>query len=73
MNIISTTNTSHPGDNRYIEESYTLAEQFGVYTVIRFGRISGWGAAAEVNVLITTTDQAEARKVYKEVILQAKN
>ena len=73
MNIISTADTSRAGTDRYIEETYTLAEQFGVYAVIRFCHISGWGGAAEVNVLIATTDQSEARKVYKEVIVRAKN
>lgn len=73
MNIISTTNTSRAGTDRYIEESYTMAEQFGVYAVIRFCHISGWGGAAEVTVLIVTTDYVEARQVYKEAILQAKS
>jgi hypothetical protein len=66
MNIISTTNVSRPGNDVYIEESYSLVEQFGVYAVIRFYRVNGWASREEVEVLITTRNQTEAAKLYKE-------
>ena len=66
MEVISTTDVSRPGNDVYIEESYTLVEQFGVYAVIRFYRVSGWSSREEVSVLISTTNQAEARNLYKE-------
>ena len=66
MEIISTTNVSRPGNDVYIEESYTLAKQFGVYAIIRFYRVSGWASREEVTVELVTSNESEARKKYKE-------
>lgn len=66
MNIISTTNVSRPGNDVYIEESYSLVEQFGVYAVIRFYKVRGWSEKEEVSVLLSTSNEGEARKKYKE-------
>lgn len=66
MKIISTTNVSREGNDCYIEESYSLVEQFGLYAVIKFCKVSGWCDCEEVTVLITTTDKTEAGKKYKE-------
>jgi hypothetical protein len=66
MNVISTTNVSRYGNDCYIEESYSLIEQFGIYAVIMVCKVSGWSERKEVDVLITTEDKAEAGKKYKE-------
>lgn len=66
MKVISTTNVSREGNDCYIEESYSLVEQFGVYSVIRFYKVTGWSSCEEVTVLITTCDKVEAGKKYKE-------
>lgn len=66
MNIISTTNISRPGNDCYIEESVSLVEQFDLYAVIRFYKVSGWADHEEVSVLITTKSRTEAGKKYKE-------
>ena len=66
MKVISTTALSRPGNDVYIEESVSLVEQFGLYAVIRFYKVSGWSSREEVSVLITTNDKAEAGKKYKE-------
>lgn len=66
MNVISTSNVSRYGNDCYIEESYSLIEQFGIYAVIRVCKVSGWSECKEVDVLITTEDKAEAGKKYKE-------
>lgn len=66
MNIISTTNISRPGNDCYIEESVSLVEQFDLYAVIRFYKVSGWADREEVSVLITTKSRTEAGKKYKE-------
>ena len=66
MNVISTTEVSREGNDCYIEESYSLVEQFGVYAVIRFYKVTGWSSCEEVNVIITTTDKAVAGKKYNE-------
>lgn len=73
MEIISTTNVSRDGNDCYIEESYSLVEQFGIYAVIRFYRTGGWASHEEVTVLITTTNQAEARNLYKTKCKEHKN
>lgn len=67
MEILSTTDVSRPGNDVYIEESYSLVKQFGVYAVIRFYRVSGWSTQEEVSVIIATTNQTEASKKYKEL------
>jgi hypothetical protein len=67
MEIISTTNVSRPGNDVYIEESYSLTKQFGVYAVIRFYRVSGWSSQEDVSVIIATTNETEASKKYKEL------
>jgi hypothetical protein len=66
MNIISSTNLSRYGNDCYIEESVSLVEQFGLYAVIRFYKVSGWSDYEEATILITTSDKAEAGKKYKE-------
>ena len=66
MNIISSANLSRYGNDCYIEESFSLVEQFGLYAVIRFYKVSGWSDHEEVSVLIATSDKAEAGKKYKE-------
>lgn len=66
MNIISTTNLSRPGNDCYIEESVSLVEQFDLYAVIRFYKVSGWSDREEVSVLIATKSRTEAGKKYKE-------
>lgn len=66
MNIISTTNLSRYSNDCYIEESVSLVEQFDLYAVIRFYKVSGWSNREEVSVLITTKSRTEAGKKYKE-------
>ena len=66
MNVLSTTVVSRPGNDCYIEESYSLVEQFGLYAVIKFYKVSGWSDWEEVSVLITTSNKSEAAKKYKE-------
>lgn len=66
MNIISSTNLSRYGNDCYIEESVSLVEQFGIYAVLRFYKVSGWSSCEEAEVLIATGDKAEAGKKYKE-------
>ncbi len=66
MEVISSTNISRRGNDCYIEESVSLVEQFGLYAVIRFYKVSGWSSQEEVSVLITTSNKAEAGKKYRE-------
>jgi hypothetical protein len=66
MNIISTTDVSRYGNDVYIEESYSLIEQFGLYAVIRFYKVSGWTSQAETSIIISTTNESEAKAKYKE-------
>ena len=66
MNVISTTALSRPGNDVYIDEEILLVEQFGIYAVLRFYKVSGWTRFEEVSVLITTSDKAEAGKKYRE-------
>ena len=67
MEILSTTDVSRPGNDVYIEESYSLVKQFGVYAVIRFYRVSGWSSQEEVTVIIASTNDTEVRTKYKEL------
>lgn len=66
MKTISTTDISRVGNDCYIYESVTLTEQFGIYAVINFVKVTGWAEREEVLVLCTTTDRKEAKKVYKK-------
>ena len=68
MHVLSTTDVSRYGNDCYIEESYSLVEQFGLYAVIKFYKVSGWSDHEEVSVLITTANKAEAAKKYKEYL-----
>ena len=67
MEVLSSTNVSRPGNDVYIEESYSLVNQFGVYAVIRFYRVSGWSSQEEVTVIIASTNDTEVRTKYKEL------
>ena len=66
MNILSSTTTSRYGNDCFIEESYSLVEQFGLYAVIRFYKVRGWSEFEEVTVLFTSSEHSEAGKKYKE-------
>ena len=65
MNVLSTTVTSHYGNDVYIEESYSLVEQFGLYAVIHFYKVRGWSSSEEVTVVFSSSSKAEAGKIYK--------
>ena len=67
MEILSTTDVSRPGNDVYIEESYSLVKQFGVYAVIRMYRVTGWSSQAEATVIISSTNDNEVRNKYKEL------
>lgn len=66
MKVISTTDISRYGNDCYIEESVSLVEQFDLYAVIRFYKVSGWSDREEVSILISTSSCSEAGKKYKE-------
>jgi hypothetical protein len=66
MRIISTTDISREGNDCYIYESVTLAEQFDIYSVINFLKVTGWAEQEEARVLCTTGDLELAKKVYKD-------
>ena len=66
VKVISTTALSRPGNDVYIDEEVLLVEQFGIYAVLRFYKVSGWSSREEVEVLIAISDKAEAGKKYKE-------
>lgn len=66
MKVISTTQLSRPGNDVYIDEEILLVEQFGLYAVLRFYKVSGWSYREDVEVLIATSDKTEAGKKYKE-------
>jgi hypothetical protein len=66
MNVISTTQLSRYGNDVYIDEEVLLVEQFGLYAVLRFYKVSGWSSQEEVSILIATSDKSEAKKKYKE-------
>jgi hypothetical protein len=72
MNIISSVNLSRYGNDCYIKESVSLVEQFELYAVIRFFKVSGWSDHEEVSILITTSNKAEAEKKYKEYCISQK-
>ena len=67
MEVISSTVVSRPGNDVYIEESYSLVKQFGVYALIRFYRVSGWASQEDVSVIMASTNQTEVAKKYKEL------
>ena len=66
MKVISTTQLSRYGNDVYIDEEVLLVEQFGLYAVLRFYKVSGWSSQEEVSILIATSDKSEAKKKYKE-------
>lgn len=66
MNVISTTVVSRPGNDCYIEESYSLVEQFGLYAVIKFYKVSGWSDMEEVTIVFSSSNKTEAGKKYKD-------
>ena len=65
MEIISTTDVSRYGNDVYIKESYSLVEQFGLYAVIKFYKVSGWTSREEVEVVFSSSSKTEAAKIYK--------
>ena len=66
MKVISTTDLSHYGNDCYINRSVTLAEQFGLYVVITFQKITGWYEDRYVGVDYMRDNYDDAIKFYKE-------
>ena len=73
MNILSTTTTSRYRNDCYIEESYSLVEQFGLYAVIHFCKVSGWTSSEEVTIKFSSSSKVEAAKIYKNYCKYYKN
>jgi hypothetical protein len=65
MEVISTTDLSRPGNDCYIYESVSLVEQFELFSVIRYWRVTGWSDQEEVSVLYTSFSRSSATKRYK--------
>lgn len=65
MNVISTTEVSRAGNDCYIEESYSLIEQFGLYALIQIYKVRGWSDREEVNVLAVSSNKDEVAKKYR--------
>ena len=66
MEVLSSTEVSRYGNDCYIEESYSLVEQFDLYAIIRFYKVSGWSDREEVSVIFASSNKAEVGKKYKE-------
>ena len=66
MTVLSSTNTSREGNDCYIYEEIALVSQFEMYAVIRSLRVTGWATREDMDILLVTTDKAEAGKKYKE-------
>ena len=60
MEILATTDTSHAGNDCYINSSVTLVEQFGVFAVIVMDKTTGWFERSEVNVVCQTSSPHDA-------------
>ena len=67
MKVMYTTDLSRPGNDCYIYESITLAEQFDLYVVIKMFKVTGWADHEDAYIACTTRDRAEAIKQYKEL------
>lgn len=65
MNVISTTDLSRPGNDCYIYESVSLVEQFELFSVIRYWRVTGWSDQEEVSVLYTSLSRSSTTERYK--------
>lgn len=65
MKVISTTDLSRPGNDCYINEEISLVEQFDIYSVIMYQKVSGWCSDESTSILHTTTDEKDAKKIYK--------
>ncbi len=65
MEVIYTTDLSRPGNDVYIYESVSLVEQFELFSVIRYWRVTGWSDREEVSVLYTSLSRSSATQKYK--------
>ena len=66
MEVLSTTDVSRYGNDCYIEESYSLVEQFDIYAIIRCYKVSGWSDREEVSIVFSSSSRSEAGKEYKK-------
>ena len=66
MEIISTTDLSHYGNDCYINRSVTLVKQFGIYAIIVFKKITGWFEDEYVGADYISANYDDAIRTYKE-------
>ena len=64
MKIISTTNVSREGTDCYIYEELSLVEQFGVYAIISFYKVSDLTDQGELRILYESNDYSKIMKKY---------
>lgn len=67
MKVLFTTDISSYGNDCYIDESVSLVECFGMYTVVVAEKVSGWSPSTRIYCLPETTcDFEKAKSMYKE-------
>lgn len=66
MNILYTTDLSRQGNDCYIEESVSLVEAFGMYSVIVATKVSGLWGDKRIYATAPTSNYSDALRWYKE-------
>ena len=66
MKVISTTDKSRYGNDCYIKETVSLVEQFDMYAIIVFRKVTGWFENEDVFVKDVTTDYNVAVAKYED-------
>ena len=70
MRIVERTDISRPGNDCFINESVSIIEEFGIYSILISNRIVGWFDREVMYITDTSSDYEKIEAKYKELCRQ---
>ena len=67
MRIIASTDISREGNDCFINESISILEEFGIYSVIVCLKVTGWAASETMYTAETSSDYEKIKAKYREL------
>lgn len=67
MRVVKSTDISREGNDCFINESISIIEEFGVYSVIVCLRVTGWAKREVTYIVETSSDYEKIKAKYREL------
>jgi hypothetical protein len=70
MRIVERTDISRPGNDCFINESVSIIEEFGIYSILISQKVVGWFDREVMYIADTSSDYEKIEAKYKELCRQ---